>query len=112
MEATGYCPCKKCCNWKRSWLLRPVVASGSSKGARKKVGVTAAGTKAKPGTIAADTSVYPMGTVMYVPGYGYGRVEDRGGAIKGEKIDLYFKKHKDALTWGRQKVNVQVWKGR
>jgi 3D (Asp-Asp-Asp) domain-containing protein len=88
------------------------VASGSSKGARKKVGVTAAGTKAKPGTIAADTSVYPMGTVMYVPGYGYGRVEDRGGAIKGEKIDLYFKKHKDALTWGRQKVNVQVWKGR
>ena len=109
MTVTGYCKCKKCCNWKRNWLLRPVIASGSAKGQKKKVGVTACGTKAKPGTIAADTAKYPFGTIMYVRGYGYGRVEDRGGAIKGEHIDLFFKSHEKALQWGRQEMPVRVW---
>lgn len=106
---TGYCKCKKCCGWKRNWLLRPVIASGSHKGERKKVGITASGTKAHPGTIAADTSVYPFGTIIFIPGYGYGRVEDRGGAIKGEHIDLFFKNHKQALKWGRQNSTVRIW---
>ena len=48
---------------------------------------------------------------MYVPGYGYGRVEDRGGAIKGpDKIDVFFKSRKQALNWGRQQLRVRVWK--
>ncbi|MDZ4861583.1 MAG: 3D domain-containing protein [Candidatus Hydrogenedentes bacterium] len=105
MEITAYCPCKKCCGWHRTWLGRPVTQAGH----RKKVGVTASGEKAKPGTIAADTSKYPFGTVMYVPGYGYGTVQDRGGAIKGERIDLFFKSHQDALEWGRVKAEVFVW---
>lgn len=106
MEVTGYCDCKKCCGWHRTWLGKPVI-KGTHK--RKKVGVTAAGTKARPGTIAADTARYPFGTIMYVPGYGYGRVEDRGSAIKQEKIDLYFKSHKEARHWGRQTVPVKVY---
>ncbi len=110
MTATGYCKCKKCCNWKRNWYFKPVIASGGSKGHTKDVGVTASGTKAKPGTIAADTSQYPFGTVMYIPGYGYGRVEDRGSAITGNHIDLFFKSHKQALHWGKQTLPVQVWK--
>ncbi len=112
METTGYCKCGKCCGWKRRWFLgKPRFSSGPSRGKRKKVGVTASGVKAKPQrTIAADTRRYPFGTVMYVPGWGYGRVEDRGGAIKGEKIDLYFKSHKQALKWGRVKKKVVVWK--
>lgn len=109
IEATGYCKCKQCCGWRRTWYGKPVFASGANKGKRKKVGVTASGKKAREGTIAADTTRYPFGTVMYVPGYGYGRVEDRGGAIKGEKIDLFFDSHKKALKWGRQKVRVRVW---
>jgi hypothetical protein len=61
------------------------------------------------GTIAADTRYYPFGTRMYVPGYGWGRVEDRGGAIKGsDRIDLYFNSHEEALHWGRKKLHVQV----
>lgn len=61
------------------------------------------------GTIAADTSYYPFGTRMYVPGYGWGVVEDRGGAIKGaSRIDLYFNSHSDALSWGRKRVEVIV----
>lgn len=111
MKVTGYCKCKKCCGWKRSWwrLGMPVYASGPSKGKHKKVGVTASGTKAQLGTIAADTSRYPMGTIMEIPGYGRGRVEDRGGAIRGDHIDLYFKSHKDALRWGNKTVTVTVW---
>jgi len=63
------------------------------------------------GTIAADTRYYPFGTEMYVPGYGWGRVEDRGGAIKGpNRIDLYFDSHGDALQWGRRKVRVEIYK--
>ncbi len=61
------------------------------------------------GTIAADTTYYPFGTRMYIPGYGWGTVEDRGSAIKGAlRIDLYFRSHTDALQWGRKKLNVKI----
>jgi 3D (Asp-Asp-Asp) domain-containing protein len=86
-----------------------VYASGPLKGQRKKVGQTASGTQARPGTIAADTSVYPFGTIIYVPGYGYGVVEDRGAAIKGERLDLYFRSHRQAQEWGRKAQEVRVW---
>jgi 3D (Asp-Asp-Asp) domain-containing protein len=109
MVVTGYCKCGKCCNWRRNWLGRPVIKSGPNKGKRKKVGYTASGVKAKIGTIAADTSRYPFGTVMHVPGYGYGRVEDRGGDIKGDRIDLFFKSHKAAVQWGKKELRVKVW---
>lgn len=109
LETRGYCPCGKCCNWKRNWYGRPVVASGPNKGKPKKVGMTASGVKAKKGTIAADPKRFPFGTVMYIPGYGYGRVEDRGRSAQGNKIDLFFKKHKEALRWGVQIKKVKVW---
>lgn len=113
MEVTGYDAGKKSCNWKRNWLLQPVVASGPHKGQRKKVGVTASGAKARPGTLAADTNYYPFGTIIYVPGYGYGRVEDRGSAIKGpDKLDIFFKSRKKALQWGRRQLRVRVWPAR
>jgi hypothetical protein len=61
------------------------------------------------GTIAADTNCYPFGTRMLVPGYGWGMVLDRGGAIKGpDRIDLYFDSHQDALQWGRRRLQVQI----
>lgn len=109
LEATGYCKCQECCGWKRNLLMQPVYASGAQKGDRKKIGVTASGTKAKPGrTIAADTNVFPFGTRLKIPGYGWGTVEDRGGAIQGQRIDLFFRTHKEALKWGRKTVTVQV----
>lgn len=109
MVVTGYCKCGTCCSWHRNWLLRPVYSSGPNRGKRKQVGVTASGTRAKPGTIAADPARYPFGTIMYIEGYGYGRVEDTGGDIKGDHIDLYFKSHGDAEEWGRQVETVKVW---
>lgn len=109
LETTGYCPCRKCCGWKRNWFGRPVFAGGPLKGRPKKVGVTASGTRARYGTIAADTSRFPFGTIMHIPGYGYGRVEDRGSAIRGGKIDLFFRSHSEALQWGRERKQVRVW---
>ena len=61
------------------------------------------------GTIAADTKYYPFGTRMYIPGYGWGVVEDKGGAIKGpDRIDLFFDSHADAIHWGRRKATVEI----
>lgn len=61
------------------------------------------------GTIAADTNFYPFGTCMYIPGYGWGEVEDTGGAITGpDKIDLFHSSHAEALRWGRRKLQVKI----
>ena len=111
MEVTGYDNGPRSCGWERDWLGRPVYSSGPMKGKPKAVGITASGARAKHGTIAADTKYYPFGTIMYIPGYGYGVVEDRGGDIKGKnRIDLWFATEKQAFKWGRQKnVRVQVW---
>jgi 3D (Asp-Asp-Asp) domain-containing protein len=109
MEVTGYDSGPISCGWKRNWFGMPVHASGPNKGKRKRVGITASGARARPGTVAADTRYYPFGTVVYVPGYGYGRVEDRGSAIKGNRLDLFFTSRKQALKWGRQTKQVKIW---
>jgi 3D (Asp-Asp-Asp) domain-containing protein len=109
MRVTGYCKCGECCNWRRTWLGFAVIASGQQRGQSKAVGRTASGVRAQPGTIAADTNLYPFGTVMFVEGYGFGKVEDRGGTIKGEHIDLYFTSHAEAKRWGSRTLRVWVW---
>lgn len=107
---TAYCPCGKCCDWVYDAHRRPVHSKGRNKGKPKTVGLTASGTMAHPGTIAADTRYYPMGTLLYVPGYGYGTVEDRGGAIRGRhRLDLFFPTHQEAQLWGRRKQQVVVF---
>jgi len=68
---------------------------------------TASGTWPKVGTVAADTKVLPFGTKVYIPGYGIGTVEDRGGAIKGNMLDVYLPSRSAAIEWGRKK-NVEV----
>ena len=65
----------------------------------------------RDGTIAADTRYYRFGTRMYVPGYGYGVIEDQGGAIKGPaRLDVFYNSHTDARIWGRQKVDVEIYR--
>jgi 3D (Asp-Asp-Asp) domain-containing protein len=109
LRVTAYCPCGRCCGWRYNWRGVPVVAAGPQAGKPKQVGTTASGTRARPGTIAADTSIFPFGTMLYVPGYGYGRVEDRGRDIRGYHIDLYFHSHREALEWGSQIRDARVW---
>ena len=71
---------------------------------------TASGTYPKRGTIAVDPRVIPMGTLMYVEGYGFGRAEDTGGAIKGNKIDVYMNSNREAYQWGRKQVRIFIIK--
>ncbi|MBN1674225.1 MAG: 3D domain-containing protein [Kiritimatiellae bacterium] len=113
MLVTGYCRCGKCCGWRRNWYGRPVHSEGPLKGKPKRVEITASGRRAWAGvTIAADTRLYPFGTILYVPGWGYGRVEDVGRDIKGHHIDLYFSTHRRALRWGKKRLRVKVWKAK
>jgi 3D (Asp-Asp-Asp) domain-containing protein len=58
--------------------------------------------------IAVDPSVIPLGSKVYVEGYGYATAADTGGAIKGNKIDVFIPEHQDAINWGVKKVEVTV----
>ena len=110
IETTAYCPCGSCCSWKLDKYGRAVISAGRDRGKPKGVGITASGKRAHPGTIAAETRYYPMGTVIYVPGYGYGVVEDRGGDIRGRRrLDLFFNTHREARQWGRREIEAVVF---
>lgn len=104
---TGYCNCEKCCSW-TNIQGQAVYTYGKMKGKPKIVGQTSSGRQAHPGTIAADPKVFALGTKIFVPGYGYGTVEDKGGAIKDMHIDLWFPTHQEALRWGKRTVTVTV----
>ena len=79
-KVTAYCPCVKCCG--------------------KSDGITATGTVATAGrTIAVDPTVIPYGSKVILNGVTY-IAEDCGGAIKGNKIDMFFNTHEEALQWG------------
>jgi 3D (Asp-Asp-Asp) domain-containing protein len=110
MLVTAYDAGAESCGWERKyWCIGPpVYAYGPLKGKPKKVGITADGTEAKHGTIAADTRLYPFGTKMYVPGYGWGEVHDVGTAVKGNHIDVFFSDRDDALQWGRKYLKVVI----
>ena len=60
---------------------------------------TATGTMPKRGTIAADPSVLPYGTRIFIPGYGYGVVADCGGLIQGNRLDLFMESREEAVNW-------------
>ncbi|MBO8171754.1 MAG: 3D domain-containing protein [Bacillaceae bacterium] len=77
-------------------------------------GITYSGVKVRRdfySTVAADPNVFPLGTILYIPGYGYGVVADTGSAIKGHIIDLYFETKQDVYDqWGKKSVDVFVIK--
>ncbi|HEV2952765.1 MAG TPA: 3D domain-containing protein [Candidatus Dormibacteraeota bacterium] len=70
-------------------------------------GTTATGTQAGPGAIAVDPAVIPLGSHLYVSGYGYGYAVDTGGLIHGSLIDLW-NTCDDAIQWGRRPVTIYV----
>ena len=86
-KITAYCACSKCCG--------------------KQTGITASGTRATAGRTVAASSQFAFGTKLVINGNVY-TVEDRGGAIKGNKIDIYMDTHAQALAWGVKYLPVQV----
>ena len=69
---------------------------------------TATGTVARVGIIAVDPRVIPLGTRVYVEGYGYATAEDTGGAIKGNRIDIFLNSNAECVNWGRRSVKVYI----
>ena len=59
-------------------------------------------------TIAVDPNIIPLGTKVYIPGYGYAICSDTGGAIKGYKIDIYLNSRSECYKWGRRNVTLHV----
>lgn len=93
MRVTAYCPCEKCCGEFAD-------------------GITASGHKILPGDcfVAADRN-FPFGMELIVPDYNANRpvkVLDRGGAITGERLDVFFATHEQALQWGVKYLDVMV----
>jgi 3D (Asp-Asp-Asp) domain-containing protein/peptidoglycan hydrolase CwlO-like protein len=70
---------------------------------------TASGLPLGWGTVAVDTNVFPFGTKMYIPGYGDGVAADRGTAIIGRIIDIWFPTCAQARAWGRQTLTITVF---
>lgn len=87
-KVTAYCSCSKCCGKHAS-------------------GYTASGTKATAGRTVAAPANFAFGTKLLINGKEY-IVEDRGGAIKGNRIDMYVSSHAQALAWGVKYLPVQV----
>ena len=88
-KITAYCSCSKCCG--------------------KATGRTASGTKATAGRTVAASSKFAFGTKLNIGGHIY-TVEDRGGAINGNRIDIYVNSHSQALKWGVKYLPVSVVK--
>ena len=86
-KITAYCSCSKCCG--------------------KATGRTAMGTKATAGRTVAASGKFAFGTKLNINGHVY-TVEDRGGAINGNKIDIYVNSHAEALAWGVRYLPVSV----
>ena len=87
-ETTAYCACSKCCG--------------------KSDGITASGARATQGRTIAAPSTYAFGTEIEINGNVY-VVEDRGGAIKGNRIDIFFDSHSEANNYGRRTVEGKVF---
>lgn len=100
VTATAYCPCPSCCG---VWSAQHPSRVGTDYQQ-----VTACGAVPTEGrTIATDPSVIPTGTHVLINGHEY-VAEDTGGAIKGNRIDIFFASHEAALNWGRQTVEVTI----
>jgi 3D (Asp-Asp-Asp) domain-containing protein len=69
---------------------------------------TASGVMPYVGGVAVDPKVIPLGTNLFVEGYGYARAVDTGGLIKGNRIDVFLETSKECYNWGRRKVKVYV----
>jgi 3D (Asp-Asp-Asp) domain-containing protein len=94
MEVTAYCACSKCCGPNARGLTASGLHVSYNEGK----------------FVAADSSL-AFGTKVLIPGYDAQPVEviDRGGAIKGNRIDVFYPTHQQALEWGRRTVAVTVF---
>jgi 3D (Asp-Asp-Asp) domain-containing protein len=102
----------------KSQRLQPTTPPPPAAGGRKLVvsatcydlpGKTATGIPVGRGVVAVDPSVIPLGSRLYVPGYGHGIAADVGSGIRGAVIDLWFPTYAQCAAWGRRTVTLTVY---
>ena len=93
-------PAKNTISYKKKYKMRATAYSGG--------GLCANGKKCKVGRVAVDPDVIPLGTWLYVKGYGFCQACDTGGAIQGKRIDLYFNSESKCNRYGVQTTTVYV----
>lgn len=71
-------------------------------------GYTATGIKARHGVVAVDPRIIPLGTRLFIPGYGEAIAADTGGAIRGNHIDLCMESYSSAMAFGRRTIQVYI----
>lgn len=87
VKATAYCPCEKCCG--------------------KSDGITKSGKSAFENyTIAVDPTIIPLGSWIFIENLGWRYAHDTGGAIRNNKIDVFYTSHKAALSFGVKKMRI------
>ena len=86
---TAYCPCSACCG--------------------EEDGITASGTQVEAGRTIAMSGEYGFGTLVYIDELGWRTCEDRGSAINGKHIDVYFDTHQEALDFGVKELGVIIY---
>jgi len=59
-------------------------------------------------TVSVDPNIIPLGSYLYIEGYGYAVAADKGSAIKGNEVDVFFNSENECRDWGRQTVKVTV----
>ncbi|MED4533849.1 3D domain-containing protein [Metabacillus fastidiosus] len=121
VEKNSNVPLEDAFDWSK-YPKKTVVATGYTAGKEStgkepnhpEYGITYSGVKVKRdlfSTIAADLTIFPLGTILFIPDYGYGVVADKGGAIKGNKLDLYYKTVSDVYEqWGKKELEVYIIK--
>jgi 3D (Asp-Asp-Asp) domain-containing protein len=85
-----------------------MVATAYTAGCSGCSGITASGRVAGHGVVAVDPRIIPLGSRLYIPGYGHAVAGDTGGAIHGNRIDLGFNSLRDALLFGRRAITVYI----
>jgi len=90
-----------------NYIILRATAYTKSKAEGTSRGITKSGTQVSRGTVAVDPRRIPLGTKLYIEGYGHAVACDTGGDIKHDRIDLYMETKKEAFEFGRQ--NVKVW---
>ncbi|MBL8088365.1 MAG: G5 domain-containing protein [Chthonomonas sp.] len=92
----------------RKTMIVEATAYHPSAGLKNPTFKTRMGLPAKYGVIAVDPKVIPLGTHVFVEGYGFAYACDTGGAIKGKKIDVCIEDHAKVRQWGRRKVKIHI----
>ena len=91
--------------FRKIWIMEATGYSPQDPGVN---GITYTGMVMQKGVVAVDPVIIPLGTKMYIMGYGEGVAADIGSAIKGNRIDLAFANRGQALQWGRRRVRVYI----